>query len=102
VVALPYIDATQSGVIATAYNFGRPVVATTVGGLPSMVDHRRTGLLIPPGDERALADAIVTLLTDAELRRRLGRGARARAIGEFSAASVAERTLNVYRQALRS
>jgi glycosyltransferase involved in cell wall biosynthesis len=102
VVALPYIDATQSGVIATAYNFGRPVVATTVGGLPSMVDHGRTGLLIPPRDERALADAIVMLLSNTELRRRLGRGARARAVDEFSPASVAERTLDVYRQALRS
>lgn len=102
VVALPYIDATQSGVIATAYNFGRPVVATTVGGLPSMVDHGGTGLLVPPGDEPALADAIVTLLSDDELRRRLGRGAKARATGEFSSSSVADRTLEVYRRACQS
>lgn len=100
VVALPYIDATQSGVIVTAYNFGRPVVATTVGGLPSMVEHGRTGLLVRPRDERALADAIVRLLSDDDLRRSMGAQAKKRALEEFSASSVAERTVDVYRRAI--
>ncbi|MHB0870312.1 MAG: glycosyltransferase family 4 protein, partial [Chloroflexota bacterium] len=48
VVVLPYVDASQSAVIAHAYTFSKPVVSTNVGGLPDLVDHGRTGLLVPP------------------------------------------------------
>ena len=65
VVALPYIEASQSGVVPLAYMHMKPVVATTVGGLPEMVDDGRTGYLVPPRDEQALATAVVRLLRDA-------------------------------------
>lgn len=96
VVALPYVDATQSGVIATAYNFGKPVVATTVGGLPSMVDDGETGFLVAPRDIEALAAAITRLLKDPELRARLGAQAKRKAETEFAAEAVAAKTLAVY------
>ena len=54
-----------------------PVVATHVGGLPDTVCHAETGLLVPPRDPKALADAIVMLLRDEEMRQRLGRAGRA-------------------------
>lgn len=60
----PYTDATQSGVIMTSFALGRPVIASNVGGLGEMIEHGRTGLLVPPKDSKALADAIITLLTD--------------------------------------
>ncbi len=47
-VVLPYRDATQSGVLMLAYAFGRPVIATDVGGLPEMIRSGETGILVPP------------------------------------------------------
>lgn len=67
IVVCPYIEATQSGVIMTAYAFGKPVIASRVGGLPEMVEDKVTGLLVPPKDEKALADAILLILKDNEL-----------------------------------
>jgi glycosyltransferase involved in cell wall biosynthesis len=58
-VVLPYRSATQSGIVQIAYQFGRPVIATDVGGLAEVVLHEETGLIVPPDDPRALADAIV-------------------------------------------
>lgn len=58
VLVLPYLSASQSGVIQIAYALGRPVIATRVGGLPEVVFPGQTGLLIPPGDVDALAMAV--------------------------------------------
>lgn len=58
VVMVPYLSATQSGVIQIAYAFLKPVVATSVGGIPEVVAEGRTGYLVPPGDAHALADAV--------------------------------------------
>ena len=66
VVVLPYTEATQSGVIPVAYNFAKPVVATTVGGLVEQVEEGRTGFLVPPRDEVALAERIVYLLRNGD------------------------------------
>ena len=62
----------------------RPVVATRVGGLPEVVKHNETGMLVPNGDKDALADAMVYLLTHPEYATEMGQGARRRAIKEFS------------------
>ena len=62
---------------------GKPIVATTAGGMPEVVADGKTGLLVPPRDHEAMADAIVRLLTDEALRAADGRrrpGARARAL----------------------
>jgi len=58
-VVLPYISATQSGIAQIAYGFDRPVVTTNVGGLAEAVKHEKTGLVVPPADPKALADAVV-------------------------------------------
>jgi glycosyltransferase involved in cell wall biosynthesis len=63
-VVLPYRSATQSGVAQLGYAYGKPVIATDVGGLPAAVDHGRTGLLTPPGDPAALAAALEQLAAD--------------------------------------
>lgn len=96
VVVLPYVEATQSGVIPVANSFGKPVVATTVGGLPAQVDDGKTGYLVPPRDERALADAIVRLLSDRNLRRQLGTNGKQKIIIEARPSVIARNTLSIY------
>ncbi len=58
VVALPYKSATQSGIVQMAYNFGKPVVATDVGGLGEMIKNGANGFVVPPNDPQAFADAL--------------------------------------------
>lgn len=99
VVVLPYCEATQSGVIPVAYTYERPVVATNVGGLASQVVDGQTGLLVAPRDARALADAVVELLADPDLRHTMGRNGRHLLEERWSASVVAEQTFEVYRMA---
>jgi glycosyltransferase involved in cell wall biosynthesis len=89
------------GVVAReAMAHGRPVVATSVGGLLDAVKHEQTGLLVPPGDSGALRNAVERLLADATLRARLGAAARERAGEEFSWAKATAATLAAYESAL--
>lgn len=84
-------------VVLEAMAAGLPVVATTVGGTPEVVRDGREGLLVPPGNSAALADAIGRLLADAPLRRRLGECARRRVVQDFSMAKCANAVLGLYR-----
>ena len=70
--------------VLEAMAHGLPIVASRVGGIPELIEHDEHGLLVPPGDPPALAEAIRTLSADPLLGRRLGDAARARASGEFS------------------
>ncbi len=63
-VILPYVSATQSGIVQIAYGFNKPVIATNVGGLPDVVSDGITGYLVNPEDPNALAEAVVRLLSD--------------------------------------
>jgi glycosyltransferase involved in cell wall biosynthesis len=66
-------------VVLEAMAHGLPVVATAVGGVPELVEHEASGLLVPPSNPRALADALARLFGDAELSAAMGRAGRARA-----------------------
>ena len=88
------------GVVAReAMAYGRPVVATAVGGLLDAVEDGVTGLLVPPRDPAALRAALVRLLDDAPLRRRLGESARERAPERLSWDAATRATLEAYRAA---
>lgn len=101
IVVLPYIEATQSGVVPVAYNYGRPVVATDVGALSECVDDEKTGLLVPPRDVDALANAMIRLLTDDSLRQTMGNAAREKLQQELAPEVVAAQHAAVYEQAIR-
>lgn len=69
VVVLPYVSATQSGVAQLAFGFDKPVITTRVGGLAEVVHDGVNGLIVPPQDSDALADAVVRFFTDDVGRR---------------------------------
>jgi glycosyltransferase involved in cell wall biosynthesis len=68
-VVVPYLSATQSGVIQMAYAFGKPVVASAVGGIPEVVEDGATGYLVPPGEPGPLAAAVRRYFEGAEHER---------------------------------
>jgi glycosyltransferase involved in cell wall biosynthesis len=98
-VVLPYRAADQSGVLYTALAFGKPIVATSVGGFPEVAAHGALRL-VPPGDPSALAAVLNELLGDQAERERLGAAAARAAAGPYSWDRVAEATLALYRELL--
>jgi glycosyltransferase involved in cell wall biosynthesis len=76
---------------------GRPMIATDVPGCRELVRTGETGILVPPRDPAALADALARLAADAALRQRLGAAARRLVEDEFGEARVAGETLALYR-----
>jgi len=74
----------------------RPIVATTAGGIPEIVEDGVTGRLVPPRDHAALAAAIVSMLKDDEGRRRMGAAGFARVNERFTVERMVERTAEVY------
>jgi glycosyltransferase involved in cell wall biosynthesis len=83
-----------------AASCARPIIASDMPGCRDVVAQGETGLLVPPGDVRALAAAIRGLVTDPPARARMGEAGRARMVAEFGQAVVAEQTLAVIRKAL--
>jgi glycosyltransferase involved in cell wall biosynthesis len=81
---------------------GLPVVATRVGGVPEAVIDGITGLLVPPGQPKALAQAISRLIVDPDLAESMGAAGRKRAETMFDAEAAAERTVAVYTEVLIS
>lgn len=71
-LALPYIDATQSALIAAAYAFRKPVLVTRAGALPEYVEAGRTGFVVPPGDAPALAQALAAAFDQLERLAAMG------------------------------
>jgi glycosyltransferase involved in cell wall biosynthesis len=109
--ALPYIAAADvlvhpslsegmPNVVLEAMALGTPVVATRVGGTPEVVTDGQTGLLVPPGDPAALADALSRLLADAALRTRLAAAATEHVRTRHALAGMVRATEAAYERAL--
>jgi len=102
IVVLPYRRIDQSGVLMTALAFGKPIVASRVGGFAEVLKDGVHGFLVDPGDVEALAQALARLLADDELRARMGKAVQELASGELSWESIAEKTIAVYERLRRS
>jgi len=80
---------------------GVPVVSTSVAGIPELVEHGTTGLLVPERDSSALAAALERLLDDEDLRSRLGAGGRAKVVEDFQVRRSAARMADIFRAVSR-
>lgn len=99
-VALPYYHIDQSGVLLLAAGMGRTVVATSVGGIPEVIQDGKTGLLVEPGNPNALADAIASILSDQNRLREIGKAAAHDIKQRFAWDAIADNTLNFYHHVL--
>ncbi|HUO94284.1 MAG TPA: glycosyltransferase family 4 protein [Rhizomicrobium sp.] len=77
-----------------------PLVGTNVGGIPTILEDKMTGLLVPPREPEAMARALGALISDADLRRRLGAAARTKVEREFTWPVIVRKTVDVYRATL--
>jgi glycosyltransferase involved in cell wall biosynthesis len=91
---------TSPMVVEQAMAAGKPVIATAVGGVPYLVDHGKTGFLAPPNDPSQLAQALVTLARDPDLRLRMGEVARQEALKRFKTDAVAGEMQAMYQHIL--
>ncbi len=97
---LPYIEASQSGVANLSYGMGVPVVASDIGGLGELVKSGEDGMLVPAGDVQALANAIICLLSDAQLQHKMQVAALERCQQDLNWSNIAAQTVQVYKQAI--
>jgi glycosyltransferase involved in cell wall biosynthesis len=81
---------------------GRPVIASGGGGIPEVVEDGKTGILVPPGDKEALADAIDHLLSNPKKRRRMGRRGFTRSRDSFSTPIIASRFATPYKMIINA
>lgn len=89
---------TSCFVVSEAMALGKPVIATSVGGVPELIDHGRDGWLCSPHDEVSLAEAMISLLQDERQAQELGRQAARRVREQRSLRTMANQVMAVYQQ----
>jgi glycosyltransferase involved in cell wall biosynthesis len=87
--------------VVEAMAAGKPIVATSVGGVPELIQHDRHGLLVPPADPACLAEALASLAFDPDRAARLGRAARARVEEHYTVDRLLARVERLYERVLR-
>lgn len=96
IVALTSLSETFPYALTQGARLGKAAVATAVGGVPALIRHGETGLLIPPKDPQALAEALCRLASDAPLRRELGENLRRHGRENFSLEAMGARQREIY------
>lgn len=101
-LVIPSLHEAHPLVLLEALGHGKPVIATTVGGIPEVIMDGENGLLVPPADSPALATALRRLLKEPRLRERLGANARATYEERFAASRMVAETDRVYQTLMSS
>ncbi len=99
-VAMPSLHECMPIAMLEALAMARPVVATAVNAVPDVLEHEVSGLLVPAGDDNALAQAIIRLLRDSDDARRFGAAGRASILRRFAAGPQARAALDLYERLL--
>ncbi|MBC7220194.1 glycosyltransferase family 4 protein [Candidatus Bipolaricaulota bacterium] len=102
VVVLPYRRIDQSGVLMVALAFGKPIVASRVGGFAEIISDGVHGFLVEPGDVESLAQALARILSDDDLRARMADAVEALASRELSWSNISTQTVHLYQTTLRA
>ena len=97
---LPSLNEGMGRALIEAMAAGLPVIASRVGGIPSVIDHERTGLLVPPGDAGALADALRRLLDRPEWATQLGMAASRSVDSRYGSVSMVQAIESIFAEAL--
>ena len=100
IFVLPSLNEGMGRVLVEAMAAGKPIVASNVGGIPDLVEHDRNGLLVPPGDEKALAASIKQLINDPEKAKLMGQRGRKRC-NQFSVEAMVAKIDNLYQELLQ-
>jgi alpha-maltose-1-phosphate synthase len=101
VVATPYIDASQSGIVPVAYAFSKAVVATNVGALPEQVDDGVTGLLVPPNQPFTLAEALIKIIDNPKMAQDMGAAGYKKSHTEMTWDAIANTVFFTYESILK-
>jgi glycosyltransferase involved in cell wall biosynthesis len=102
IIAHPTFNDGRSIAVLEAMAWGRPVVASDTGGLPELIEHQVTGLLVSPGDVKALTSALMELVLDVEKCHRMGQAARKKFLeGGFTSENMIFQTKQIYSHVLQ-
>lgn len=102
VVVYPYVSSTQSGALQVAYTFGKPVIATRIGGLPEAVDDTRSGFLVEVHSPQEMAEKIILIINNPDRRREMGAYARRLSETRFDWGAIARQMRPVYEMLVNS
>ena len=98
-IILPYVEATQSGIIPLAYRYKLPIIVTDVGAISDYVINEETGIVIPSKSEEQIAEAIVKLISNSNLRDDLANKGYNFLNNELSWETISKSTLKIYKKA---
>jgi glycosyltransferase involved in cell wall biosynthesis len=101
IFVLPSLNEGLPMVLLEAMASAKPIIATCLGAVPTVLKHDHSGILIRPGDHRELRESILELLANPQKARKLADNARHRVVQDFSSKTMAERYIEVYQAVLR-
>jgi glycosyltransferase involved in cell wall biosynthesis len=100
ICVLPSLKEGMPYALLEAMACGKPVIGSNIHGINDVISHGDNGILVPPRNPEALADAILTLMADRDLRRKLGHNARQLMVEKYSWAEISARIEGIYREAM--